>query len=403
MLESNEITILCKVIDNFGDIGVVYRLARSISGLDSSLKLNLVVSDLNTFSKMAGEINPSLSMQQFRGWTILNWNDSETCKNYFKEHLPLNILECFQCGRPDWLDDILFSPEFSNSGLVSRIVNIEYLTAEEWADDFHLKRGATSSASVKKAFYMPGFTEKTGGLILDKNFILARNDKKYRKELLSQIFKTTGYNENDFNILMFSYPKNFDFFFNALNQFSKESSKKIHVFTAPGAGKESFEKTAAKFNQLSFSMEYLPYMNQELWDSFLCSMDFLFIRGEDSFARAALTGKPFLWNIYQQDEEYHLVKLKAFLDRLNCPQINEFSWLYNRNFNLKAGDEALDAWKNISSINDSDSAQKRMEELLVSILKNYEKISPVFKSFADRTESFGNLAQKVIEFLPLIK
>ncbi len=403
MLKNNEITILCKVIDNFGDIGVVYRLARSLSELDSSLKLNLVVSDLSTFSKMAGEINPSLSFQQFRGWNILDWNDSATCKKYFKEHIPLNILECFQCGRPDWLDEILFSEEFSKSGLISRIVNIEYLTAESWADDFHLKRGATSSANVKKAFYMPGFTSKTGGLILDKSFIQARDDSNYRKKLLDSIYSHVNFNDKDFNILLFSYPKDFCFFFNTLNRYSAKKTEKIHVFVAPGAGKESFEKTAAQYSDCGFSINYLPYMNQEKWDAFLCSMDFLFIRGEDSFARAVLSGKPFLWNIYQQDEEYHLVKLKAFLDRLDCPQINEFSWLYNRNFELKAGDEAIDAWQNVSNIKDSNSARSRMEELLLSILENAENLQKIFRNFALQTESLGNLAQKVVDFLPLIK
>jgi len=403
MLENNEITILCKVVDNFGDIGVVYRLARSLSELDSCLRLNLVVSDLNTFSKMAGEINPDLSIQQFRGWNILDWNDSDACKTYFQEHLPLNILECFQCGRPDWLDEILFSEEFSKSGLISRIVNIEYLTAESWADDFHLKRGATSSASVKKAFYMPGFTEKTGGLILDKSFMRSRNDRQFRASLLESIYKQVNYNENDFNILMFSYPKEFDFFFNAVNRFAAASSKKIHVFTAPGAGRQSFEQTAARFPKNNFDVEYLPYMNQEMWDAFLCSMDFLFIRGEDSFARAVLSGKPFLWNIYQQDEEYHLVKLKAFLDRLDYQQINEFSWLYNRNLKVTAGEEAVDAWGNISQIKDPESAQKRMEELLFMILNNVSESETVFNEYSERIIALGNLSQKVLDFLPLIK
>ena len=33
MPEKLDITILCKVVDNFGDIGVVYRLARALSDL----------------------------------------------------------------------------------------------------------------------------------------------------------------------------------------------------------------------------------------------------------------------------------------------------------------------------------------------------------------------------------
>ncbi|MGL6132160.1 MAG: elongation factor P maturation arginine rhamnosyltransferase EarP, partial [Fusobacteriaceae bacterium] len=35
--------------------------------------------------------------------------------------------------------------------------------------------------------------------------------------------------------------------------------------------------------------------------------------GEDSFVRAVLSGKPFLWHIYFQEEEVHMEKLKSFL------------------------------------------------------------------------------------------
>ena len=43
MLEKNKIMILCKVVDNFGDIGVVYRLERALSDLRLSF-LNGTVS-----------------------------------------------------------------------------------------------------------------------------------------------------------------------------------------------------------------------------------------------------------------------------------------------------------------------------------------------------------------------
>ena len=76
-------------------------------------------------------------------------------------------MECFQCGRPEWLEELLFSQQFN---LNVQIVNVEYLTAESWADDFHLLKSGTRSAKIKKINFMPGFTKKTGGLILVKKF-----------------------------------------------------------------------------------------------------------------------------------------------------------------------------------------------------------------------------------------
>ena len=52
-----DITILCKVVDNFGDIGVVYRLAKSILNLSQNpqfakTKIRLIVDDLTAFNKI---------------------------------------------------------------------------------------------------------------------------------------------------------------------------------------------------------------------------------------------------------------------------------------------------------------------------------------------------------------
>ena len=40
------VDILCKVVDNYGDIGVVYRLAKALSALDPALKIRLSVDNL---------------------------------------------------------------------------------------------------------------------------------------------------------------------------------------------------------------------------------------------------------------------------------------------------------------------------------------------------------------------
>ena len=401
--EINEITILCKIIDNFGDIGVVYRLCRSLTDINSSIKLNLVVNDLEVFKKIAGEINPSLGFQTYRGWNIFDWNNADACRKYFQKNIPAVILQTFQCGLPDWLDELIYGEDFSSSGKFCRILNIEYLTAEKWAEDFHLLRGGSRSKNVRKYFFMPGFTGKTGGLILDKAFLTALTDKNYRKDLLKELTETVPLSEEEFRILVFSYPKDFTFFFNAVSSFAERSRKKVHVYVASGAGLESFKKTEKEFKEKNFAADYLPYLSQEVWDAFLCSMDFLFIRGEDSFARAALTGIPFLWNIYQQDEEFQLVKLKAFHDLLNCPATDEIAWLYNRNFDVKCCPEAVDAWGNISGCKNEEEAQKKMEECLKEILFNLDEIRPAFKDFAAKTLNLGNLSEKMLDFLVLIK
>ncbi|NDE27856.1 MAG: DUF2331 family protein, partial [Burkholderiaceae bacterium] len=58
----------------------------------------------------------------------------------------------------------------------------------------------------------------------------------------------------------------------------------------------------------------LPFIPQDDFDYLLAQCDFNIVRGEDSFVRAQLAGRPFIWNIYPQDDGAHLVKLSAFLD-----------------------------------------------------------------------------------------
>jgi uncharacterized repeat protein (TIGR03837 family) len=39
------------------------------------------------------------------------------------------------------------------------------------------------------------------------------------------------------------------------------------------------------------------------------------VRGEDSFVRAQFAARPLVWQAYVQDDDAHLAKLDAFLDR----------------------------------------------------------------------------------------
>lgn len=391
---SMEITVLCKVVDNFGDIGVVFRLCRALSELKKNLKIRLVVSNLDSFAKISKGIDSTKTFQEFRGWKVFDWNDSALCKKEFSKNPPEFILECFQCGRPEWLEELLFSPQFN---LNVQIVNVEYLTAESWADDFHLLKSGTRSAKIKKINFMPGFTKKTGGLILDKNFMRCLSEKKFALNLVKQNLDKKILSEDfsdSFKILIFSYPKNFDFLASAIKEFS--FLKKIIVFVASGAGADS-----AKISLKKFKVDFvcLPFMQQEVWDAFLSLMDFSFVRGEDSFSRCCLFGNPFIWNIYPQEEEFHIVKLNAFLQKIKIPQIEKFSFLYNRNFKASCCPESLEILEEKKIPSELEKINSEMKTEILSLLKNYENLKPEFKKFSNEILKNGNLAENLLNFL----
>lgn len=391
---SMEITVLCKVVDNFGDIGVVFRLCRALSELKKNLEIQLVVSNLDSFAKISKGIDSTKTFQEFRGWKVFDWNDNALCKKEFSKNPPEFILECFQCGRPEWLEELLFSPQFN---LNVQIVNVEYLTAESWADDFHLLKSGTRSAKIKKINFMPGFTKKTGGLILDKNFMCCLSEKKFALNLVKQNLDKKILSEDfsdSFKILIFSYPKNFDFLASAIKEFS--FLKKIIVFVASGAGADS-----AKISLKKFKVDFvcLPFMQQEVWDAFLSLMDFSFVRGEDSFSRCCLFGNPFIWNIYPQEEEFHIVKLNAFLQKIKIPQIEKFSFLYNRNFKASCCPESLEILEEKKLPSELEKINSEMKTEILSLLKNYESLKPEFKKFSNEILKNGNLAENLLNLL----
>ncbi len=375
-----DLTVLCKVVDNYGDIGFVFRLCRSLSELSPDIKLRLVVSNLGSFAAMADGINPALPFQTFRGWQIFDWNNAETCTAEFAQNPPVFLLECFQCGRPDWLEDIIFAPGFDKT---VQSLDVEYLTAEDWAEEFHLIKSGTRSINVKKHIFMPGFTPKTGGFLLDSSFMHSRASEEAALKKLDG----TGVciSKEDFNIIVFSYQRNFDFLVSALNRFSKAFGKtrKVKVFIASGICTEPFLDACQKCGA-AFQVEELPYLPQEKWDALLTLMDFSFVRGEDSFSRACLCGKPFVWHIYKQEKDYHLVKLEAFHKKLGA-----------------AADTAdISVYERFSMLyNDGTESSAELEELALKLFESYAQLEAPFKKLADNLVSIGNMAQHLLEFL----
>lgn len=366
-----DITILCKVVDNFGDIGFVYRLARSLSDLCPNLKLRIVADNLKSFSLLCPQIDPTKDEQTANGWQIFNWNAEKNNLESFRKNPPKIILECFQCGRPEWLETLLFDekvPETVN------IIMIDYLTAEDYAETFHKLKSLTRSARVQKVNFMPGFTEKTGGLVLDKPFVSALKNRTDETGLF-------------FNILFFGYPRNYLPVIHALQKFNNKNEKKTNLLLAKGAGFDSFlaayesEKSAEKS---LFALEELPFLSQIEWDALLTKTPLLFIRGEDSLSRACLCGVPFVWHAYPQTEEYQLVKVNALLDRMSV------------HFSPEDFKTVQKCWQ---LYNTTDAAPQELEDELSDFLNNYKKLCGGFKEFSDSLLKNGDLAEHLLEFI----
>ena len=367
--KTTDITLLCKVVDNFGDIGVVYRLARALKELSdakecSTVTLRLITDNLQSFHSIEPQVDPHKHFQELSGIKIYDWNADELCREAFLNTHPQIILECFQCGRPDWLENLLFDTGFPE---IVHIIMIDYLTAEDYAETFHCLMSLTRSARVEKVNFMPGFTTKTGGLTLDKNFM--HSLKKSKKQ-----------NQEFFDILFFTYERNWLPAMQELAVFAENLDKPANLYIAQGRGKISALQ-AWKDAGMPFKVTELEFLQQCRWDELLCSCPLLFIRGEDSLSRACLSGNPFIWHAYPQSDEYQLVKVQALLNKMQ-PFFPEKEF--------EAVRECFLAF---------NSEQAGIQKPLAAFLKNYDSLCSGFRNFALNLQKNGNLAKNLMTFI----
>ena len=370
--KTTDITLLCKVIDNYGDIGTVYRLARALEELNQShecapVSLRLVTDNLESFHSIEPAVKTNVPFQILNSIKIYDWNAFEFCHNEFIKNPPEIILECFQCGRPDWLEKLLFDEGCPD---IVHIIMIDYLTAEEYADTFHCLMSLTRSARVEKINFMPGFTSKTGGVVLDKAFM-----KSLKIDSTNVTNGSTK--QNEFNIVFFTYEKDWTPAVKALAGFKKGN---LNVLVAKGRGHDSFIEAWEKCGK-PFKVCNLDFLQQSQWDAMLCKTPLLFIRGEDSLSRACLTGNPFIWHAYPQTDEYQTVKVKALLERM-------------RPF---FGEQLFTCVENVFiAFNTPDG---NIEESLKEFLRNYDNLCSGFKKFALNLQKNGNFAKNLMTFI----
>ena len=315
----NTIDIFCEVIDNYGDVGVAYRLAREFKRIYPNKQLRFIISKTEELDliKKAEDI------------TIIAY------KNIDKIETPADlVIETFACNIPE---------TYMNKALKTSklIINLEYFSSENWVDDFHLQESFLGG-NLKKYFFIPGLSEKSGGIILDKEFLDRKNKVQENKEYYLKQFNI---NENyDLIISVFSYEKNFDNFLETLQKLDK----KVLLLLLSEKTQKNFIKYFDNNNYYDkIKAVKLPFFTYDKYEELLALCDINLVRGEDSFVRALLLAKPFLWHIYPQDENAHIIKLESFLEKY-CPNNKELKETFI-NYNINKDDFSY-FFKNLDEI-----------------------------------------------------
>ena len=343
----DNIDIFCEVIDNYGDVGVAYRLARELKRIYPNKELRFIINqteELNLIKKNDDII-------------VIDYKDVD------KIEQPADlVIETFACNIPEiYMDKALKTSKL--------MINLEYFSSEDWVDDFHLQESFLGG-NLKKYFFIPGLSEKSGGIILDKEFLDRKNKVQENREYYLKQFNIDE--KYDLIISVFSYEKNFDNFLKTLQKLDK----KVLLLLLS-------EKTQKNFIKYFDNNDYydkikavkLPFFTYDKYEKLLALCDINLVRGEDSFVRALLLAKPFLWHIYPQDENTHIIKLESFLEKY-CPNNKELKETFI-NYNINKDNFSY-------------------------FFENLDKIKKYNEKYADYLIENCNLMNKLINFIEKI-
>ncbi len=347
--------IFCNVVDNYGDIGVCWRLARQLVA-EHGFSVRLWVDELAIFRHLCPEIKPDQSQQLVLGVEVRHWEGD------FSAVTPGDIvIEAFACQLPE-----PFEAAMAECDPRPVWINLDYLSAEAWVSGCHTLPSPHPRLPLTKYFFFPGFNEKTGGLLRESNLESRRQafaaSRTARSHLLDELLFRPDEVESDRHTGEGRYPVSesnrrldpglrrgdeFEHYRAAsrstrqvhcgsllVSLFSYENPALADLLDAWSKGSRHIcclvpatrhqpilERFAGRALQVGdvvekgqLELHLVPFVPQTEYDPMLWLCDLNFVRGEDSFVRAQWAAKPMVWQIYPQGERTHLVKLTAFLD-----------------------------------------------------------------------------------------
>jgi len=303
--------IFCTVIDNYGDIGIAWRLARQLA-VEQNLSVRLWVDDLTSFAKLRPEIDPVLVEQVLEGVEVRFW-----AKPFPHAEPAEVVIEALACHLPEAYVEAMAARDEKPVW-----INLEYLSAEDWVTGCHALPSPHPRLPLTKYFFFPGWHEGGGVLrevALDearRAFLASANEQAAFWQRLG----VAAPQADELCITLFSYENN------ALPTLLEDWTRgEVPIGCLLPVG-PSLPALAAHFGldhaspgstirQGKLTLHVLPWLAQDEYDRLLWICDCNFVRGEDSFVRAQWALNPYVWQAYRQEEGAHWTKIHAFLER----------------------------------------------------------------------------------------
>ncbi len=320
--------LFCRVVDNYGDIGVCWRLARQLVQ-EHGHTVRLWVDDLRSFEKLCPTVDVRADAQRVSGVDIRHWgDDAQVAALLAADAQPMLhdvVVEAFACAVPEPV--LQHMAERARQGTAPAWINLEYLSAEDWVATHHAMPSPHLRLPLVKYFFFPGFARNTGGVLRESHLGAQRATFEASPAARQALWHRLGVgdlmreNPDALRVSLFAYANE------ALPMLAAqwEASPQPVICLVPEGlaatqiagllGNAAPPKAGARWTHGNLTVAVVPFVPQEHYDPLLWACDINFVRGEDSFVRAQWALRPFVWHIYPQSDDVHLTKLDAFLAR----------------------------------------------------------------------------------------
>jgi uncharacterized repeat protein (TIGR03837 family) len=298
--------IFCRVVDNFGDVGGLWRLSAALAARGQQVRL--WIDDASALAWMA----PGALAGEWPGVQIMPWSDAEhasvcsalTCADVW--------IEGFGCEIPPGFVAYFAQRVGAETDLARPAwINLEYLSAEAYVERNHRLPSPVLSGPARgwtKYFFYPGFTPGSGGLLRNAMADAAAKHAHPTPKSAKGVRQVS----------LFCYePEALPELLIGLGQDDRPSQ----LLVAHGRATQAVRGLLARDDFRlpgNLQVEYLPTLSQTEFDALLGRCDLNMVRGEDSLVQALWAGKPFIWQAYPQTDAAHRAKLDAFLDWLQA-------------------------------------------------------------------------------------
>lgn len=348
--------VFCRVIDNFGDIGVTWRLARQLTS-EFHWEIRLWVDNLASFARIEPRLDPGAATQSLAGVNIRRWPQAREDPHIEPAKL---VIAAFSCEPPPGVVQRMHSSP-------TVLVNLEYLSAEPWVEGCHALP-ALRADGLNAHYFFPGFNARTGGLPREAALAREREDWIGNRAGQRSLLARAGLSDHGMQlwdaqagtqlVTLFCYPHAPV----AALVDSLTALRRPTLLVIPGGATLPPRKSETRG---TLQIERIDFLTQPDYDRLLWMADLNFVRGEDSIVRAIWAGKPAVWQLYPQADAAHLAKLEAWLAIAGLPSTAQAA---NRGWNatpehVAAVKSALeDALSPVNFATWSDATQRFRQE-----------------------------------------